>query len=103
MAVPCGCLVSDEVLSLSLLWLQDEKEQLEELNMELELADEDEPILYKIASSFYHLRPDQATEKITQSLEILDASIEKLENDAEQCKSKMTELKTVLYAKFGSE
>lgn len=82
--------------------LQDDKEQLEDLNMELELADEDEPVLYKIASSFYHLKPEQATEKVQKSLEALGSEINSLEDEASQCKEKMDGLKAVLYAKFGS-
>jgi prefoldin subunit 4 len=83
--------------------LQDDKEQLEDLNMELELADEDEPVLYKIASSFYHLKPEQATEKVQKSLEALESEINTLEDEASHCKEKMDELKSVLYAKFGSK
>ena len=71
--------------------------------MELELADEDEPVLYKIASSFYHLKPEQATEKVQKSLEALESEISTLEDEASQCKEKMDSLKSVLYAKFGSE
>lgn len=71
--------------------------------MELELADEDEPILYKIASSFYHLKPEQASERVTRSLEELDSSIESLTEEADGCKEQMDSLKEVLYKKFGSE
>jgi prefoldin subunit 4 len=71
--------------------------------MELELADEDEPVLYKIASSFYHLKPEQATEKVQKSLEALESEINTLEDEASHCKEKMDELKSVLYAKFGSK
>ena len=70
--------------------------------MELELADEDEPILYKIAASFYHLKPEQASERVTKSLEALDADIEGLETEASKCRETMDELKAALYAKFGS-
>lgn len=81
---------------------KDEKEQLEDLSMELELADEDEPILYKIASSFYHLKPEQASERVTKSLEELEASIDGLTQEADGCKEQMDSLKEVLYKKFGS-
>jgi prefoldin subunit 4 len=69
--------------------------------MELELADEDEPILYKIAASFYHLKPEEASERVSKSIEELDASIEALEGTAAEYKDKMDELKSTLYAKFG--
>ncbi|KAK9899070.1 hypothetical protein P389DRAFT_209091 [Cystobasidium minutum MCA 4210] len=81
---------------------RDEKDQLEELAMELELADEDEPVLYKIASSFYHLTPEQANERVSQAIEVIDNTVENLETEASECKEKMSELKTLLYAKFGS-
>lgn len=71
--------------------------------MELELADEDVPILYKIAASFYHLKPEQASERVTKSLEALDSDIEDLETEADKCKETMDELKAALYAKFGSK
>lgn len=70
--------------------------------MELELADEDEPVLYKIAASFYHLSPEQANERVSQAIEVIDDTVETLENEASECKEKMSELKTLLYAKFGS-
>lgn len=70
--------------------------------MELELADEDEPVLYKIASSFYHLTPEQANERVSQAIEVIDNTVENLETEASECKEKMSELKTLLYAKFGS-
>lgn len=69
--------------------------------MELELADEDVPILYKVASSFFHLSPEQASEKVTKSLESLGTAIDTLENEAETCKERMNDLKAVLYKKFG--
>jgi chaperonin cofactor prefoldin len=70
--------------------------------MELELADEDEPVLYKIASSFYHLSPEKANERVTQAIEVIDNAVDTLETDASECRDKMSELKTLLYAKFGS-
>ena len=82
--------------------VQDEKEQLEELSMELELADEDEPVLYKIAASFFHLKPEQANERVTEAIEVIDTALETLEVEANECKNTMSELKTQLYAKFGS-
>ena len=81
---------------------QDEKEQLDDLSTELELADEDEPVLYKVAAAFHHLKPEQALERVTKSLAELDESVDSLESEADTCKEKMSELKAMLYAKFGS-
>lgn len=70
--------------------------------MELELADEDEPVLYKIASSFYHLTPEQANERVGKAVEAIDGILDQLETEAASCKEQMGDLKTHLYAKFGS-
>lgn len=43
-------------LSLSVRdWFQQEKEALDDLNMELELADEDTPVLYVVITSYIQL------------------------------------------------
>lgn len=70
--------------------------------MELELADEDEPILFKIAAAFYHLTAAKATERMDEEVETLEGNLEALEREQDECKEKMDELKATLYAKFGS-
>ena len=69
--------------------------------MEMELAEEDVSILFKVASSFFHLKPEQASARVTKSLEDLETAMEILQTEAGACKEKMDDLKSTLYAKFG--
>ncbi|KAJ7899068.1 Prefoldin subunit 4 [Mycena leptocephala] len=61
--------------------LKQEKEALEDLATELELADEDEPVLYKAD---------------------IGTQVSSLSSTVEQCEKEMSKLKVTLYAKFGS-
>ncbi|ORE04251.1 hypothetical protein BCV72DRAFT_182951, partial [Rhizopus microsporus var. microsporus] len=56
--------------------LKKEKEYLDDVAMELELADEDEPVRYKIGDAFVHISVSEATEKIEKDSERLDLLIE---------------------------
>ncbi|CEG81277.1 hypothetical protein RMATCC62417_15499 [Rhizopus microsporus] len=82
--------------------LKKEKEYLDDVAMELELADEDEPVRYKIGDAFVHISVSEATEKIEKDSERLDLLIEETKQNIDNIQEKMDELKKSLYAKFGN-
>ncbi|KAF9286882.1 hypothetical protein BGZ88_008849 [Linnemannia elongata] len=79
-----------------------EKEYLDDLAMELELADEDEPVKYRIGEAFVSLSLEAAQERISKSQEELDQEIEGLKTQMDEAVEKMDGLKKVLYARFGN-
>ncbi|KAG8712733.1 hypothetical protein FRC08_014144 [Ceratobasidium sp. 394] len=80
-----------------------EKEALDDLAMELELADEDEPIEYKIGEAFFHIPLSRAQTLLTKDQESAEEEIDKLQAQIDECNQEMKELKVVLYAKFGKQ
>ncbi|KAI0744135.1 Prefoldin subunit 4 [Daedaleopsis nitida] len=81
--------------------LKVEKEALDDISMELELADEDQPVQYKIGDAFVHLPHARAIKKIEKDLSSLNDELAKHTSNAEECEKTMKELKVLLYAKFG--
>ncbi|KAI8583766.1 hypothetical protein K450DRAFT_219900 [Umbelopsis ramanniana AG] len=81
--------------------LKQEKEYLDDLSMELELADEDEPVRYKIGDAFVHMPLDKALERITSDSEKVQADIDDLKSQMDDVHGQMEELKKALYSKFG--
>ncbi|EKM54701.1 uncharacterized protein PHACADRAFT_96557, partial [Phanerochaete carnosa HHB-10118-sp] len=81
--------------------LKQEKEALDDLGMELELADEDQLVLYRVGEAFVHLRHSQAMKRLEKDQSDLSSQFESLREKAEECEKEMKELKVVLYAKFG--
>ncbi|KAJ2922092.1 hypothetical protein H1R20_g15001, partial [Candolleomyces eurysporus] len=81
--------------------LKDEKEALDDLGTELELADEDEEVLYKIGETFVHMRPGRARTRLRKDQQRLDKILEDLSTQAGDCQTQMKELKAILYGKFG--
>ncbi|KAE9403921.1 Prefoldin, subunit 4 [Gymnopus androsaceus JB14] len=79
-----------------------EKEALDDLSTELELADEDEPVLYKVGETFLHLPLPRAMKKLEKDGADLDAKLLNLSESSQQCETEMKQLKVALYAKFGS-
>ncbi|EEH20118.1 hypothetical protein PABG_02377 [Paracoccidioides brasiliensis Pb03] len=78
-----------------------DKEDLEEVSMELELADEDEKIPYKIGDSFISLPLSEAQSLLAASTEQIDEEVSKLEADLHDLRDEMQKLKVALYARFG--
>ncbi|KAG1248551.1 hypothetical protein G6F68_013751 [Rhizopus microsporus] len=70
--------------------------------MELELADEDEPVRYKIGDAFVHMNVTEATERIEKDSEKLGLQIEEVKQTIDNIQGKMNELKKSLYSKFGN-
>lgn len=70
--------------------------------MELELADEDEPIRHKIGDAFVHIPVSEALDRVAKENEQLDLKLEAVKSEMDSVQSKMSDLKKDLYAKFGS-
>ncbi|KAF7428002.1 hypothetical protein PC9H_007220 [Pleurotus ostreatus] len=81
--------------------VKQEKEALDDLATELELADEDEPVLYKIGEAFLHMPHPKALKHLEKDQGELDKRLSALTASAEDCEKQMKELKVTLYAKFG--
>ncbi|CVK98121.1 prefoldin subunit 4 [Fusarium proliferatum] len=80
-----------------------EKEELDDLSTELELADEDEKIQYKIGDAFFHVSVEQAQEMLEQATEKLEEESTSLEEKLSSIREEMTQLKVELYARFGKQ
>jgi len=81
--------------------LKQEKDALDDLSSELELADEDEPILYKVGEAFLHMPHARALKRLEKDQADIDKQVSSLTASVEDCEKKMKELKVILYAKFG--
>ncbi|KAF5383413.1 hypothetical protein D9757_006067 [Collybiopsis confluens] len=82
--------------------VKQEKDALDDLSTELELADEDELVLYKIGESFLHLPLNRALKRLEADQADVDARLSKLSGSSQECEEDMKKLKVALYAKFGS-
>ncbi|KAL4970405.1 tubulin-binding prefolding complex subunit GIM3 [Aspergillus stella-maris] len=91
----------ETVLQENLKAKQKDKEDLEEISTELELADEDELVPYKIGDSFVHLPLEQAQTMLASSTEQIDSEVSKLEDMLGELRDEMQQLKVALYARFG--
>ncbi|OJD20569.1 hypothetical protein ACJ73_08095, partial [Blastomyces percursus] len=78
-----------------------DKEDLEEVSMELELADEDEKIPYKIGDSFISLPLSEAQSLLTASTQRIDEEVSRLEENLSDVRDELQQLKVALYARFG--
>ncbi|KAH8883896.1 Prefoldin, subunit 4 [Thozetella sp. PMI_491] len=78
-----------------------EKEELDDLNTELELSDEDDVVPYKIGDAFFHVPLPQAQEMLGVSAARIDESVSELEDSLSTIREEMTRLKVELYARFG--
>ncbi|TID18016.1 prefoldin subunit 4 [Venturia nashicola] len=83
---------------------QKDKEDLEEINTELEeleLMDEDSKIPYKIGDSFFTLPLPEVQELVSGSTTKIEEDVSKLEEKISGIREEMSELKVALYARFG--
>ncbi|KAI1364818.1 Prefoldin subunit-domain-containing protein [Xylaria arbuscula] len=78
-----------------------EKEELDDVTMELELADEDESVPYKIGDTFFHLLLEKAQKMLASSTERIEEEVSELEDKIGTTKDEMQQLKVELYARFG--
>jgi len=80
---------------------QKDKEDLEEISTELELADEEELVPYKIGDSFISLSLPEAQSLLSASTEQIDQDVSKLEESLAELREELQQLKVALYARFG--
>ncbi|KAF2010970.1 Prefoldin, subunit 4 [Aaosphaeria arxii CBS 175.79] len=80
---------------------QKEKEDLEEISMELELVDEDDKVPYKVGDSFVSLPQPQVLEMLSASTESIDEEVSVLREKIDSIHEEMEGLKTALYGRFG--
>ncbi|PKY09098.1 Prefoldin, subunit 4 [Aspergillus campestris IBT 28561] len=78
-----------------------DKEDLEEVSMELELADEDDLVPYKIGDTFFQLPLAEAQSLLSTSTETIDSEVAKMEESLGEVRDELQELKVALYARFG--
>jgi prefoldin subunit 4 len=81
--------------------LKQEKEALDDLLAELELADEEELVLYKVGEAFVHMKQPRALKRLEKDQASVDSRVFVLAGQADECESEMKELKVLLYSKFG--
>ncbi|KAG6016532.1 hypothetical protein E4U43_003571 [Claviceps pusilla] len=80
-----------------------EKEELDDLSTELELADEDDKIQYKIGDAFFHIPLEQAQEMLEAATTRIDDETSALEDRISTVRDEMQQLKVELYARFGKQ
>jgi prefoldin subunit 4 len=80
---------------------QKDKEDLEEISGELELADEDDKVPYKIGDSFFSLPVPEVQELLSASVERIDGEVSGAEEKLAELREEMEELKAALYGRFG--
>mmetsp|Transcript_38898 Transcript_38898/g.83353 ORF Transcript_38898/g.83353 Transcript_38898/m.83353 type:complete len:128 (+) Transcript_38898:107-490(+) len=76
-------------------------EDLEDASNELMLAD-GETVKYSYGWVFVHMTDDTAEEKLQEAAEEVEQDISALEGEMGGVKTKMEDLKTKLYSKFGT-
>ncbi|KAJ7646962.1 Prefoldin subunit 4 [Roridomyces roridus] len=81
--------------------LKTEKEALDDLATELELADEDEPVLYRVGEAFLHMPLPRALKRLEKDQADIDAQVSSVSKTVADCETEMKALKVTLYAKFG--
>jgi len=79
-----------------------EKDALDDVAMDIELADDEKPVLYRIGEAFVYLPLEKAQERLALDQESAQAELSRLQGAADQCKADMQDLKVQLYSKFGS-
>ncbi|KAI5246814.1 Prefoldin, subunit 4 [Aureobasidium subglaciale] len=91
----------EKLLQADLKTKEKEKEDLEEVSSELELADEDEKVSYKIGDSFFLLPLPEVQELLAASIDRIDVDVTAVEEKLSELREEMQQLKTALYGRFG--
>ncbi|KAI4139661.1 MAG: hypothetical protein LQ341_004134 [Variospora aurantia] len=78
-----------------------EMEDLEEISSELELADEDEKIPYKLGDAFIMLPLPDVQELLAKGTDKIEQSVSATEQKLSSIREEMDSLKVDLYARFG--
>lgn len=63
--------------------------------------DEDELVNYKISSAFVKLSQEEVVERLEKDTQLVETEIEALQDKLSIIESRLSELKTDLYTKFG--
>ncbi|KAL8929649.1 MAG: hypothetical protein Q9172_000328 [Xanthocarpia lactea] len=79
-----------------------EKEDLDEISNELELADEDEKVPYKLGDAFIMLPLPEVQELLSKSTDKIERSVSDTEEKLSDIREEMNSLKRDLYSRFGS-
>lgn len=74
---------------------------MDDITTELELAEEDEKIPYKVGDAFFHVSLEQAQKELASSTSRIEAEVSTLEETLGATREEMTQLKVQLYARFG--
>eukprot|EP00303_Exanthemachrysis_gayraliae_P006963 CAMPEP_0206008360 /NCGR_PEP_ID=MMETSP1464-20131121/7310_1 /ASSEMBLY_ACC=CAM_ASM_001124 /TAXON_ID=119497 /ORGANISM="Exanthemachrysis gayraliae, Strain RCC1523" /LENGTH=125 /DNA_ID=CAMNT_0053381897 /DNA_START=47 /DNA_END=424 /DNA_ORIENTATION=- len=82
--------------------LKKENEELGDLTDEICLLDDEEPIKYKFGDSYFEVDKSKAEELIEGLAAAKKGELEGLEQELEVCTTELSQLKTQLYAKFGT-
>ncbi|SCU92508.1 LAFA_0F11056g1_1 [Lachancea sp. 'fantastica'] len=90
-----------DAINVELAHFKQEKGYLDDVALEIELIDEEEQIQYKIGETFVFLKQSEVAEQLEKDGETVDAKIEQLEDSEADIDSRIAELKTALYGKFG--
>ncbi|KAL9130407.1 MAG: hypothetical protein Q9217_001415 [Psora testacea] len=78
-----------------------DKDDLEELSNELELADEDKNIPYKIGDTFISLPLPEVQDLLASATEQIEEAVSAVEEKLTSIREEMEQLKVELYARFG--
>jgi len=68
--------------------LKQEKEALDDLSTELELADEDDRVLYKVGEAFVHMPQPRALKRLERDQASITTQVASLSDSAEDCEKK---------------
>ncbi|KAJ3307015.1 hypothetical protein HDV03_003342 [Kappamyces sp. JEL0829] len=79
-----------------------EKEYLEDLSSELELADEDEPVKYRIGDCFVSMSVEAVQARVQKDTQALEEELGIHVDEVDAINKEMAKLKAVLYGKFGN-
>lgn len=80
--------------------VQETNENLEDASNELILTDED-VVRFQIGEVFAHVPKEEVESRIEQMKEVTSKNLEKLEEERDSMVAQMSELKKILYGKFG--
>ncbi|CAI4035961.1 hypothetical protein SMKI_14G1710 [Saccharomyces mikatae IFO 1815] len=90
-----------DTIAQELTLQRQEKEYLDDVSLEIELIDEDEPVQYKVGELFIFMKQSKVTAQLEEDTQTLDNKIQILEDKQGDIDARLDALKAALYAKFG--
>lgn len=79
-----------------------EREDLDDLSMELELMDEDATVMYQVGEAYVDMPQSDALVQLEKDTKRTNDELERLQTRMDECEKGMSELKVLLYARFGA-